>query len=365
MSAGAIVTSPPCGRVHQARPGCRARPRLARWIRQPPGGSRPLSRSQRLISQPLPGRTNCSTRWPCQVPDHGRLLRAAVDLRCRPRPCGTGRQRRLRRGRPGRRTAAAGSGWVPPARVAGQLPGLRVPVPSSTTIVRSVGPPRGGGRMSDGFSGLPPVLGLGGVCGTHAAPGCRSAERAAVSKRARSDQFADKMFPTSVSIQPTPDACARLLAQPTGRCRGRTIRRPHLSARRKFRALAFPPARLAAVATASAVGTALALSCAAGERLSRRNRADPPAPARSLHRRPWWASRSPPTTGRSRAWRPRSPTKGKRVKVTSKRAKAYRAYLERQQDRAAARVGAEADKHYAVSLNGFGTTLTAGPGQVR
>ena len=45
--------------------------------------------------------------------------------------------------------------------------------------------------------------------------------------------------------------------------------------------------------------------------------------------------------------------------MTTKRAKRYRAYLERQQDLAAARVGAEADKHYAISLNGFGTTLTA------
>ncbi len=57
------------------------------------------------------------------------------------------------------------------------------------------------------------------------------------------------------------------------------------------------------------------------------------------------------------------PSKGARVNVTSGRAKRYRAYLEKQQENAAARVGARPLKHYAVSLNGFATTLT--PDQAR
>ena len=52
------------------------------------------------------------------------------------------------------------------------------------------------------------------------------------------------------------------------------------------------------------------------------------------------------------------PSKGERVDVTSGRAKRYRAYLEKQQKNAAARVGAKPLKQYAVSLNGFTTTLT-------
>jgi subtilisin family serine protease len=57
------------------------------------------------------------------------------------------------------------------------------------------------------------------------------------------------------------------------------------------------------------------------------------------------------------------PSKGQRVNVTSSRAKRYRAYLKRQQAEAAARVGAKPLKHYAVSLNGFATTMT--PDQAR
>ena len=57
------------------------------------------------------------------------------------------------------------------------------------------------------------------------------------------------------------------------------------------------------------------------------------------------------------------PSKGARVNVTSGRAERYRAYLEKQQENAAARVGARPLKHYAVSLNGFATTLT--PEQAR
>jgi subtilisin family serine protease len=52
------------------------------------------------------------------------------------------------------------------------------------------------------------------------------------------------------------------------------------------------------------------------------------------------------------------PGEGERVDVTSGRAKRYRDYLERQHSNAAARVGAKPLKHYAVSLNGFATTLT-------
>jgi subtilisin family serine protease len=57
------------------------------------------------------------------------------------------------------------------------------------------------------------------------------------------------------------------------------------------------------------------------------------------------------------------PGKGERVDVTSGRAERYRDYLKREQDDAAARVGAKPLKRYAVSLNGFATTLT--PDQVR
>ena len=57
------------------------------------------------------------------------------------------------------------------------------------------------------------------------------------------------------------------------------------------------------------------------------------------------------------------PSKGERVDVTSGRAQRYRDYLKREQVNAAERVGAKPLKHYAVSLNGFATTLT--PDQAR
>jgi subtilisin family serine protease len=57
------------------------------------------------------------------------------------------------------------------------------------------------------------------------------------------------------------------------------------------------------------------------------------------------------------------PGKGERVDVTSGRAERYRDYLKREHANAAARVGAKPLKHYAVSLNGFATTLT--PDQAR
>jgi subtilisin family serine protease len=57
------------------------------------------------------------------------------------------------------------------------------------------------------------------------------------------------------------------------------------------------------------------------------------------------------------------PDKGARVDVASGEVKRYRAYLEKQQMNTAARVGAKPLKHYAVSLNGFATTLT--PDQAR
>ncbi|HEX6761014.1 MAG TPA: S8 family serine peptidase [Propionibacteriaceae bacterium] len=57
------------------------------------------------------------------------------------------------------------------------------------------------------------------------------------------------------------------------------------------------------------------------------------------------------------------PSKGERVNVTSGRAQRYRDYLKSQHANAAARVGAKPLKHYAVSLNGFATTLT--PEQAR
>ena len=52
------------------------------------------------------------------------------------------------------------------------------------------------------------------------------------------------------------------------------------------------------------------------------------------------------------------PTKGRKVNARSADAKAYQKYLQGQQDRAAARVGAKADRHFAVALNGFTTKLT-------
>jgi subtilisin family serine protease len=57
------------------------------------------------------------------------------------------------------------------------------------------------------------------------------------------------------------------------------------------------------------------------------------------------------------------PGKGERVDVSSGRAERYRDYLKREHANAAARVGAKPLKHYAVSLNGFATTLT--PDQAR
>jgi hypothetical protein len=53
------------------------------------------------------------------------------------------------------------------------------------------------------------------------------------------------------------------------------------------------------------------------------------------------------------------PTTGRKVNARSSSAKRYRSYLERQQDRTAGRVGAKADKHYAVALNGFAASLTS------
>jgi hypothetical protein len=53
------------------------------------------------------------------------------------------------------------------------------------------------------------------------------------------------------------------------------------------------------------------------------------------------------------------PATGRKVNAGSSSAKRYRAYLERQQDRAAARVGAKADRRYAVALNGFTASLNS------
>lgn len=50
--------------------------------------------------------------------------------------------------------------------------------------------------------------------------------------------------------------------------------------------------------------------------------------------------------------------KGRKLNAGSASAKAYRKYLESQQDQVAARVGVRADGHYAVALNGFSTSLT-------
>ena len=118
------------------------------------------------------------------------------------------------------------------------------------------------------------------------------------------------------------------------------------------------PRRFAAVVTAFAVGTTLALGAlsASAEPAEPEAAPTPNDPGRYIVT----MVGKPIATydGAVKGLAATKPTKGKRVKVTSKRAKAYRSYLERQQDRAAARVGADADTHYAVSLNGFGTTLT-------
>ena len=62
--------------------------------------------------------------------------------------------------------------------------------------------------------------------------------------------------------------------------------------------------------------------------------------------------------GEVKGYKATRPTKGRKVSASSASAKAYRKYLEKQQDRAAARVGAKADRHYAVALNGFTTAMT-------
>jgi hypothetical protein len=53
------------------------------------------------------------------------------------------------------------------------------------------------------------------------------------------------------------------------------------------------------------------------------------------------------------------PTNGRKVSVTSTAAKRYRAFLNREQDKAAARVGAKAEKRFAISLNGFTAELSS------
>lgn len=52
------------------------------------------------------------------------------------------------------------------------------------------------------------------------------------------------------------------------------------------------------------------------------------------------------------------PSQGRKVNTSSTDAKRYQTYLKRQQDRAAARVGAKADQRYAVAVSAFTTTLT-------
>ena len=89
--------------------------------------------------------------------------------------------------------------------------------------------------------------------------------------------------------------------------------------------------------------------------------ADPPDPTPTVPGRYIVTlSGSPIATyaGEVKGYKATRPTKGRKVSASSASAKAYRKYLEKQQDRAAARVGAKADRHYAVALNGFTTALT-------
>ena len=63
--------------------------------------------------------------------------------------------------------------------------------------------------------------------------------------------------------------------------------------------------------------------------------------------------------GEVKGFKATRPAIGRKVDAKSSTAKRYRTYLEGQQNRAAARVGAKADKHYAVALNGFTANLTS------
>jgi hypothetical protein len=113
--------------------------------------------------------------------------------------------------------------------------------------------------------------------------------------------------------------------------------------------------RLAAVTTVAALTAALTFTSPTAQ-------ADPPDPGP-----PAVAGRyivtlkgAPIATygGEVKGLKATRPVDGRKVDARSGNARRYRAYLERQQDRAAGRVGAKADKHYAVALNGFTASLS-------
>ena len=124
-------------------------------------------------------------------------------------------------------------------------------------------------------------------------------------------------------------------------------------------ALSSRSARRATVATALAVATAVSFGSAPSAHAAPPEPADPPSAEPGRYIVVLKGKPIATYAGEVKGLSATRPARGKRVNVTTKRAKLYRAYLERQQDLTAARVGAKADKHYAVSLNGFGTTLTA------
>jgi len=124
-------------------------------------------------------------------------------------------------------------------------------------------------------------------------------------------------------------------------------------------------AHFAAIATSLAVAGLLTFTQSPLANAEPQAPAKPPLPAPIPNRYIVTLTGKPIATynGDVNGLRATRPSKGERVDVSSGNAKRYRAYLKKQQTNAAARVGAKPLKHYAVSLNGFATTLT--PDQAR
>jgi hypothetical protein len=117
--------------------------------------------------------------------------------------------------------------------------------------------------------------------------------------------------------------------------------------------------RLTAAATAFALTAALTFMCLSAQAAPSQPGANPAAavPGRYVV-----TLRDAPIAtydGEVKGLRATRPADGRKVDARSGNAKRYRSYLERQHDRTAGRVGATADKHYAVALNGFTANLTS------
>lgn len=124
-----------------------------------------------------------------------------------------------------------------------------------------------------------------------------------------------------------------------------------------------PRARLVAVGTALALSAGLLLTSMPAS-------ADPvdpagPAPKAVPGRYIVTMADEPVATydGGVKGYRATKPSQGRKVNAGSTNARRYRGYLKKQQDRAAARVGAKADQRFDVALSGFTTSLT--PTQAR